>query len=322
MEMQQIYKLVQPELDALKAEFNNIISSQSGFPEMQSMLEQVLVSGKGVRPLLTLLSGMFYDYDVSKLLPMATATETMHIATLVHDDAIDSADLRRGRPTINSIWGVDLSILLGDFLFACAGEYTTQTGSMRAVELFTQTLGIIARGEIKQAFSSFKIKQTYEQYLERIAGKTAALFNMSTESGAVLSNAPESSVQILKNYGYNLGLAFQVVDDILDFISTEADMGKPVGADLRQGTVTLPSLKLLERYPRDNPVEKVFNQEDVEVNLKLAIDMIRNSAIIDECYQTASDYATMATRELAGLPNKPAREALAALADYIIKRQQ
>lgn len=322
MEMQQIYKLVQPELDALKAEFNNIISSQSGFPEMQSMLEQVLVSGKGVRPLLTLLSGMFYDYDVSKLLPMATATETMHIATLVHDDAIDSADLRRGRPTINSIWGVDLSILLGDFLFACAGEYTTQTGSMRAVELFTQTLGIIARGEIKQAFSSFKIKQTYEQYLERIAGKTAALFNMSTESGAVLSNAPESSVQILKNYGYNLGLAFQVVDDILDFISTEADMGKPVGADLRQGTVTLPSLKLLERYPRDNPVEKVFNQEDVEVNLKLAIDMIRNSAIIDECYQMASDYATMATRELAGLPNKPAREALAALADYIIKRQQ
>jgi len=205
MEMQQIYKLVQPELDALKAEFNNIISSQSGFPEMQRMLEQVLVSGKGVRPLLTLLSGMFYDYDVSKLLPMATATETMHIATLVHDDAIDSADLRRGRPTINSIWGVDLSILLGDFLFACAGEYATRTGSMRAVELFTQTLGIIARGEIKQAFSSFKIKQTYDQYLERIAGKTAALFNMSTESGAALSNAPESSVQILKNYGYNLG---------------------------------------------------------------------------------------------------------------------
>jgi geranylgeranyl pyrophosphate synthase len=322
MEMQQIYKLVQPELDALKAEFNNIISSQSGFPEMQSMLEQVLVSGKGVRPLLTLLSGMFYDYDVSRLLPMATATETMHIATLVHDDAIDSADLRRGRSTINSIWGVDLSILLGDFLFACAGEYATRTGSMRAVELFTQTLGIIARGEIKQAFSSFKIKQTYDQYLERIAGKTAALFNMSTESGAVLSNAPESSVQILKNYGYNLGLAFQVVDDILDFVSTEADMGKPVGADLRQGTITLPSLKLLERYPHDNPIEKIFNQEDVEVNLKLAIDMVRNSAIIDECYQMASDYATMATRELAGLPNKPAREALAALADYIIKRQQ
>jgi geranylgeranyl pyrophosphate synthase len=322
MEMQQIYKLVQPELDALKAEFNNIISIQSGFPEMQSMLEQVLVSGKGVRPLLTLLSGMFYDYDVSRLLPMATAAETMHIATLVHDDAIDSADLRRGRSTINSIWGVDLSILLGDFLFACAGEYTSRTGSMRAVELFTQTLGIIARGEIKQAFSSFKIKQTYDQYLERIAGKTAALFNMSTESGAALSNAPESSVQILKNYGYNLGLAFQVVDDILDFVSTEADMGKPVGADLRQGTITLPSLKLLERYPHDNPIEKIFNQEDVEVNLKLAIDMVRNSAIIDECYQMASDYATMATRELAGLPNKPAREALAALADYIIKRQQ
>ncbi len=322
MELKQVYKLVRPGLDKVEAEFENIINSQREFPEMHQMLGQVLVGGKVVRPTLTLLSGMFYDYNIARLLPMATAAEAMHIATLVHDDAIDSAALRRGRPTINSIWGVDLAILLGDFLFARAGEYATHAGSLRLVNLFTITLGIIARGEIKQALSSFKPRQTFEQYLERIAGKTAALFAMSTESGAVLSHAPESSVQILKNYGYNLGLAFQVVDDILDFVGTEAEVGKPVGADLLQGTLTLPSLKLLEHYPRDNPVEKVFNKEDVDVNIRRAIEMVRNSPVVDECYQVAADYAAAATRDLEKLPDIPAREALAAMADYIIKRRK
>jgi octaprenyl-diphosphate synthase len=322
MELKQVYKLVQPELDKVDAEFKTLIDNQSEFAEMHKMLKQIMVGGKVVRPTLTLLSGMFFDYDTARLLPMATAAETMHIATLVHDDAIDSANLRRGRPTINSVWGVDLAILLGDFLFARAGEFAARTNNIRAVTLFAQTLGIIARGEIKQAFSSFHLKQSFEQYVERIAGKTAALFAMATESGAVLGNAPEVSVQVLKSYGYNLGLAFQVVDDILDFVGTEAEVGKPVGADLAQGTVTLPSLKLLEHYPRDNPIEKVFNKEDVAVNIQRAIEMVRNSSIIDECYQVAADYAHLATRDLGKLPDKPAREALMALADYVIKRHK
>ena len=322
MELNDVYALVQPGLNKVEGEFSRLIASQQDFPEMQQMLRQILVGGKVVRPTLTLLSGAFYSYDAAPLEPMAASSELMHIATLVHDDAIDSADVRRGRPTINSVWGVDLAILLGDFLFARAGELAAATGSIRAVTLFTRTLGIIARGEIKQAFGSFKLPQSHDQYIERIAAKTAALFAMATESGAVLSGAPESAITILSKYGYNLGIAFQVVDDILDYIGTEAEVGKPVGADLRQGTITLPAMKLIERYPQDNPVEKIARRKDVESNIQRAIELVRSDSIIDECYQEAATYAGRATCDLNALPDVPARQALYFLADYVLRRKK
>jgi octaprenyl-diphosphate synthase len=321
MELNDVYALVQPGLNGVEAEFRRLIDSQEDFPEMQRMLQQILVGGKVVRPTLTLIAGSFYDYDEHRLQPMAISSELMHIATLVHDDAIDSADVRRGRATINSVWGVDLAILLGDFLFSKAGDMAADTGNIRAVKLFTHTLGIIARGEVKQAFSSFRLPQTYEQYIERIAAKTAALFTMATESGAVLSSAPEEAVQILSRYGYNLGIAFQIVDDILDYIGTEAEVGKPVGADLAQGTITLPAMKLMERYPGNNPIERLANKEEVEPNIQAAIEMVRNSTIIDECYLEAAEYARRATCDLKKLPEKPAREALYFLAEYVLRRK-
>ena len=322
MELKKVYALVQDGLDGVDREFRQLVDSQQDFPEMQRMLTQIMVGGKVVRPTLVFLCGSIFDGPRDRLHLMALAAEIMHIATLVHDDAIDSAHLRRGRPTINSLWGVDMAVLLGDSLFATAGGYAARTDNMRVVSLFTQTLGIIARGEIKQSFSSFKLPQTMEQYLDRIAGKTAALFAMSTRSGAILGHAPEESVVILGDYGYNLGLAFQVVDDVLDFVGNEHEVGKSVGADLAQGTLTLPSLMLLEQYPVDNPVAKVFRHEDPEENIKRAIEMVRGSGIIDQCYHTAADFAKTACLRLPELPDKPAREALYALADYVIKRQK
>ena len=322
MELKEAYSLVQPGLNGVEADFKSLVESQREFPQIQNMLKQVLVGGKVVRPTLTLLCGSFYDYDLALLQPMATATELMHIATLVHDDAIDSADMRRGNATINSIWGVDLAILVGDFLFARAGELAAKTGSIRVVTLFSQTLGIIARGEVKQALSAFRLDQTFEQYIERVAAKTAALFTLATESGSVLSSAPKPSVQILRDYGYNLGIAFQIVDDILDFTGNEKEVGKPVGADLAQGTVTLAAQMLLQRYPRDNPLLKIVKKEDLNENIKKVIQMIRASDIIDECYKLAEDYCTLACRNLDKLPAKPAREALVALADYVVKRKK
>ena len=322
MELSQAYSLVQPGLSAVEVAFKEMIDSQREFPEMQKMLRQVLVGGKVVRPTLTLLCGSFYNYDLALLQPMATATELMHIATLVHDDAIDSADTRRGHPTINSVWGVDLAILVGDFLFARAGEMSARTGNIRVVSLFSQTLGIIARGEVKQALASFKLDQTFEQYIERVAAKTAALFTLSTVSGAVLSAAPEPAVQVLHDYGYNLGIAFQIVDDILDFIGNAKDVGKPVGADLAQGTVTLPAQMLLQRSPKDNPLLEIARKENLSENIQKVIEMIRGSSIIDECYKLAGDYCALACRDLNKLPDKPAREALVALADYVVKRKK
>ena len=322
LDLKEAYSLVETGLDGVKKDFKDLIDSQSGFSDMEKMLRQVLVGGKIVRPTLTLLSGSFYDYDLTVLQPMATSTELMHIATLVHDDAIDSADVRRGHATINSIWGVDMAILVGDFLFARAGELATKTGSLRAVALFSRTLGIIARGEIKQALSAFKLDQTFAQYIERVAAKTAALFTLSTESGSVLSGAPEESVGILRDYGYNLGIAFQIVDDILDFVGSEKEVGKPVGADLAQGTFTLPAYKLLERYPENNPLRKVAAKENMDENIRKVLEMVRSSEIIDECYRLAEDYRNLACKDLGRLPDIPTRQALVSLADYVVKRKK
>ena len=324
MQLNKIYELVQQDLVKVEEQFQLLVDNQCDtFPELHEMLSQILVGGKVIRPTLTLLSGKFYEYDLKRLLPMAIASELLHIATLVHDDAVDKASIRRGRPTINSIWGMDRAVILGDYLFAQAGEFAAATNNLRVVRLFAQTLGTISRAELRQGFSAFNLEQTYEDYIERIAGKTTSLFAMATESGAVLSRAPEEAIQGLKEYGYNLGIAFQIVDDILDFVSTEAAMGKPVGSDLAQGTITLPSLLLMERYPEDNSVKRIFNNEgEKRQNIKQAIETIYNSGIIEECYRTASDYSARACRNLSILPDNPSHRALLGLADYVVQRKK
>ena len=324
MRLSKIYELVQEDLVKVEEQFRLLVDSQHNtFPELHKMLSQILVGGKIIRPMLTLLAGKFYNYNLQNLLPMATASELLHIATLVHDDAVDKASVRRGRPTINKIWGVDRAVILGDYLFARAGEFAAATGNLRVVRLFAQTLEAISRAELRQGFSAFSLEQTYDQYIERIAGKTASLFAMATESGAVLSQAPETAIQVIKDYGYNLGVAFQIVDDVLDFVGTEQEMGKPVGSDLAQGTITLPSLLLLERYPEDNPVKRIFNNEgDGQKNMIEALELVRNSSIIEECYQVASGYSTKACSNLHLLPDKPGRKALFALADFVVERRK
>ncbi len=320
MELNRVYESIQEDLVAVKNQFGSI--SKVDFPWLSEQLSYVVKGGgKGIRPALTLLSGKFYQYNLNYLVPMATAVELMHTATLVHDDAIDRSVVRRSKPTINKMWGEDIAILLGDYLFAKAGESVADTQSPRVIKLFSQTLAIISSGELNQYLSAFKLEQTREHYLHRISSKTASLFSLSTESGAILSEAPEESVERLKGYGYNLGIAFQVVDDILDFIGTEETLGKPVGSDLAQGTLTLPAMLLLEHYPQDNPVKRVFESRDKKY-VQTAIEMIRNSSIVPECYKVAAEYCSKACRSLNALPDNPARQALTLLADYVINRKE
>lgn len=318
MELEQIYESIRGDLDKVKETLKSI--SRIDFPWLSEQLGYVLKeTGKGIRPALTLLSGRFYDYNLTYLLPMSVSVELMHTATLVHDDAIDKAKIRRGRPTINSMWGDDIAVLMGDYLFARAGEAVADTQSTRAVKLFSQTLGIISSGEINQYRNAFNLGQTREDYFKRIYGKTASLFALSAQTGAILSQAPEEAVEILKNYGDNLGTAFQIVDDILDFTSTEEVMGKPVGSDLTQGTLTLPAMMLIERYPDDNPIKRLFESGDRK-NVDLVIEMVLNSSIIDDCYQVASEYCELACRNLDLLPENNSRQALLGLANYVVKR--
>lgn len=320
LELNLIYASINEDLgqveDALK------LVSDVDFPWLTQLLNQSLgQGGKRIRPALTLLSGKFYNYRFKYLLNMAIAIELMHTATLIHDDAIDKSEMRRGRPTIYKLWGIDPAVLLGDYLFARAGVAVSDTKNVRCIKIFSQTLMTISRGELNQSINAFNLNQTHEDYFERIFGKTASLFSLSTESGGILGQAPESSLRKLKSYGRDLGIAFQIVDDILDFIGTEEELGKPAGSDLAHGTLTLPAMLLNERYPSDNPVKILFRNRNDKGNIKVAIEQIRNSSIVDECYQIARDYCKRACRQIQSLPEHSCRQALQDLADFVVKRK-
>ena len=318
MELNQIYAPIQADLNKVTNTLKSI--SRVDFAWLAEQLGHVVRgTGKGIRPALTLLSGKSFKYDLTYLLPMAVSVELMHTATLVHDDAIDKSDTRRGQRTINSIWGDEIAILMGDYLFAKAGEFVADTQTPRVIKLFSQTLGTISSGEIVQWRASYNPAQTREDYFHRIYGKTASLFSLSTQSGAILSKSPEESVAVMKEYGDNLGIAFQIVDDILDFTSTEEAMGKPVGSDLIQGTLTLPAMLIMEHSPADNPVRKFFETRDkkyVAQSIQIALD----PEIINECYKIAGEYRDRACRNLKSLPKLESRNSLLELAEYIIQQ--
>jgi octaprenyl-diphosphate synthase len=316
-----IYEPIQEDL--VRVEDRLRLACEVDSPQLSKLLDYSLKSGgKRIRPALILLSGKFYRYDLNYLMPMATAVEILHTATLVHDDVIDNSPVRRGRPTVNKAWGEDKAILLGDYLLAKSQELVAETQNLRVVRLFAQTFMTLSSGELNQAFNAFNLEQTRQQYLRRISAKTASLISLATESGAILSQAPEKSVEALKEYGHNLGIAFQIVDDILDFIGTEEEMGKPTGSDLAQGTLTLPAMLLLERYPEDNPVKRLFQNEDKSKNIGLAIELVRSSSIPQECYAVASDYCARACHNLKLLPDNASRRSLIELAEYVVKRRK
>jgi geranylgeranyl pyrophosphate synthase len=316
-----IYEPVQEDLVRVEDRLRSV--GEVDFPQLSKLLDYSLKSGgKRIRPALVLLSGKFYHYDPNYLLPMATAVEILHTATLVHDDVIDNSPVRRGRPTINKAWGEDKAILLGDYLLAKSQELVAETQNLRVIKLFAQAFMTLSSGELAQAVNAFNLEQTRQQYRQRISAKTASLISLATESGAILSRAPEKSAEALKEYGRNLGIAFQIVDDILDFIGTEEEMGKPAGADLAQGTLTLPAMLVLERYPGDNPVTRLFRNEDRQKNIRLAIELVSSSSIPGECYAVASDYCAKACQNLDLLPDNASRRSLIALAEYVVKRRK
>lgn len=280
-------------------------------------------SGKRLRPALTLLSAKLYKYSPERILPMATAIEVLHIATLVHDDAIDNSALRRGRPTINSIWGDEKAILLGDYLVAQAGELAVSTGNREVVKRLYQTLMTITSGELAQSFNAFNLEESQKYYLHRISSKTASLLSVSTECGAILSHAPRRAAKALKDYGFNIGIAFQIVDDILDYIGTTEELGKPVGSDLREGTITLPVLLLMKHYPNEASLRDVIQNRNRAENTKRVAEIIRNSPqIIKECYDMAEDYCNKAVENLNVLPDKAEKISLIELAKFMVKRRR
>jgi geranylgeranyl pyrophosphate synthase len=318
LELEQIYAPIKADLNKVKETIKSI--SRIDYHWLSEQLNYIVgETGKGMRPALTLFSGKLFEYDLNHLLPMSVSVELMHTATLVHDDTIDKADTRRGRTTINNKWGDEIAILMGDFLFAKAGEFVSDTQNPRVIKLFSQTLGIISSGEIGQFRGAYHLHHDRQEYFQRIYRKTGSLFSLATQSGAILGKAPEEAIVIMKEYADNLGIAFQIIDDILDFTSTEAAMGKPVGSDLIQGTLTLPAILVIERRPDNNPVTRFFETRDKK-SVAEAIDIVRNTTIIQDCYKIAREYYEQACRNLKSLPKTESRQALYDLADFVIKQ--
>lgn len=314
-----IYDPVQEDLAQVEAVFESL--RQVDYAPLAEMLDMALGGGgKLLRPALTLLGGRFGSYDLELLVPLAASVELLHTASLVHDDVIDSAATRRGRPTTNSAFHNSTTVMLGDYMFAHAADQVARTGNIRVIRLFSQTLMMMTKGEIGQDLTAYDSRQTVRDYLQRIGGKTASLFATACQGGAIVAEAPEESIEALRGYGYNFGMAFQIVDDILDFTGNETEMGKPVGSDLMQGTLTLPALILMDRYPNDNPVQQYFTSPREEL-LAEAVEAIRNSDVPQESYAMAKSFCGTAHESLSGLPENDARRALYDLTDYVLERR-
>lgn len=316
MTIDSIYKPIQSEMARVEERLNQVAeAAPAGLVEQLSYV--LKDGGKRLRPALTLLAGKFYNYNVDLLLPTAAGTELLHTATLVHDDTVDASDLRRGKLSVNQLWGNANAVLLGDYLFAASARMTAETGNIRVIKLFSQTLMNICTGEIQESLNPFN--RSRECYFQAIGNKTASLLSAATESGAVLSDAPEWAVQSLKKYGYDLGIAFQIVDDILDFTGKRETLGKPVANDLARGVFTLPAILILERGDSDAVMDVL--SKDPKRGTALVMEMVRNSSVIEESYQTVRSFCSRACSTLEQLPHNSAYDCLTALADYVAQRQ-
>ena len=322
MKVASIYGPVQDDLRLVEDIFDRIKHVEN-FPALSKMLEHVLSGGgKRLRPAIALLTGKFGDYNADLHVPLAASIELLHTATLVHDDVIDASPSRRGQPTASALFNNAASVMLGDFMFAHAAELISRTDNTKVVRLFAHTIMAIAGGELHQDLSAYEYSQDTMQYFARIEGKTASLFATSAKGGAMVARCSQPEIEALTAYGLNVGMAFQVVDDILDFAGDEQEMGKPIGSDLLQGTLTLPSLLLMERYPKDNPIKKAFRTKKPKAEyVGQAVQMVVNSDILDETYGVARDFRDKAIAALGTLPANDARATLEDIAAYVLERR-
>lgn len=311
------FALVQEGLAAVERALAD--TAQPDHPLLGPMLSMVLPgSGKRLRPALALLTGRLGTYDAERLLHMAVGVELLHAASLVHDDVVDESDLRRGAQTLFTRVGNALAVLVGDYLFAQSATRCVATGDVRVIGLFAQTLASMCQGQIEEASRGSSPEQTLtrEQYYQTIWGKTASLFVLACEGSAILAGLTEPQIAGMRRYGDRLGLAFQVVDDILDFIGEEAELGKPVGSDVRQGTITLPVICLREILTPDQ-----FRAAFAEDDRSAVIDLVRTSGAVERAQTEADRLLSEAREALGAIPEGVARDALEALTHYVVERR-
>lgn len=289
-------------------------------PELGAAMDHILSSGgKRIRPTVAILTGNLLGADEDDLILLGASIELLHTATLVHDDLIDGALLRRGNPTLNSDWSPAATVLTGDYIFAQAAELAAEIGSTEVMQLFANTLAVIVNGEVSQLFNRKKTT-SLEAYLQRIYEKTGSLFVLATRSSAVLSEAEEAQIQAAVRYGKEIGRAFQVVDDVLDFTGKRETIGKPVGSDLRQGVLTLPTIYYQQMRPNDPQLDLLLNGGGNDQIHEAVLENIKSSGAIRKSVENAREYSRQAVLALDELPDGPEKAAMRELAQFIVER--
>ncbi|OQY44378.1 MAG: hypothetical protein B6242_12850 [Anaerolineaceae bacterium 4572_78] len=282
----------------------------------------ISAGGKRLRPAITLLVTRFGNVDMKKAIALAASVEMLHTATLVHDDFVDNANARRGHPTLNTKWAPAATVLAGDYMFARSAALAAETDNVRIVKIFSTTLMTIVNGELQQFFSrESNVMLNRDEYFNRIYAKTASLFTTCAETGAILAGLLEHEMHAFRDYGYQLGMAFQIMDDILDFQGDEKRIGKPVAHDLRQGIITLPILDFLDVYPDHSIISKVITGKTVTDNeIQETVKQLRTSNALQQSLSTAKEFVGKAESALAMLPDNIYRKALSDIAHYAVAR--
>ena len=290
-------------------------------PEVTAHL--VEAGGKRLRPMLTLAAARMCGYDGPFHVHLAATVEFIHTATLLHDDVVDESRQRRGRPTANLLWDNKSSVLVGDYLFSRSFQLMVETGSLRVLDILANASATIAEGEVLQLTAAQDLATDERIYLQVVRGKTAALFSAATEVGGVIAGAPEATVTALRTYGDALGIAFQIVDDLLDYGGSSDTIGKNVGDDFRERKLTLPVIKAVARA---DATERAFWIRTIEKgdqragDLEEAMDLLSRHGAMEETRAEALDWAAKAKAALATLPAHALGDMLADLADYVVAR--
>lgn len=283
----------------------------------------VAAGGKRLRPMLTLASAGLVGYEGERHIDLAACVEFIHTATLLHDDVVDESDLRRGRDTANAVWGNQASVLVGDFLFSRAFQLMVGDGSLKVLKILSDASAVIAEGEVHQLFTTNNVETDEAAYLQVIESKTAVLFAAASQIGAVVAERPESEERALESFGRNLGVAFQLVDDVLDYSAQQEALGKTVGDDFREGKVTLP---VILAYAAGDAEEKAFWKrviDDLEQNegdLRFAQDLMQKHGTLTASLDRARDYAEAARRDLDLFAPTEHRRAMEEVIDFCVDR--
>jgi geranylgeranyl pyrophosphate synthase len=312
---------VQDQLQFIEARMREQAADEH-HPDLRSALDHLLAAGgKRIRPTLGLLVGNMLGAPEEKLITLGASVELLHTATLVHDDLIDGALLRRGMPTLNARWSPAATVLTGDFLFARAAKLAAATDYLPLMKLFADTLAIIVSGELTQLFSARGMIER-KNYYQRIYAKTASLFEMSALAASMVATEDEDIRDSMKSFGYEVGMAFQIMDDVLDFTGDQSAVGKPIGSDLLNGLVTLPAIYYAEANPKDEDMISLptGGWKDTE-RVQRLVDAIRGSTAIEQAMEEAHQAVCRALGALEESPASPEKEALEDLARFIVDRK-